>query len=134
MLALIGMSRFGSGRCMPQSGGNGRATAAKAHPSSPAESPAQSPTKSAHCRPRAAPQTGESGLRLRMKIRTALAQYSPIARWFMAVVWLLIALKCALVWWAINAWHVPFHPLWIVIPTVVFATLATGLWLTHHEE
>ena len=52
----------------------------------------------------------------------------------MALAWLLIAVKCSLVWWAIGRWHMPFHPLWIVAPTIVFAMLATGLWATHHEE
>ena len=63
-----------------------------------------------------------------------LAQYSPRVRWFMAIVWLVIAAKCVLVWWAMARWHVPFHPLWIVGPTLVFAALASVLWLTHHED
>jgi hypothetical protein len=63
-----------------------------------------------------------------------LAQYPRRIRWVMALAWLLIAVKCSLVWWAIGRWHMPFHPLWIVAPTIVFAMLATGLWATHHEE
>lgn len=54
--------------------------------------------------------------------------------WFLGAVWLLILAKCALVWWAMVHWQVPFHPAWIVIPTLLFAALATGLWLTADDE
>jgi hypothetical protein len=50
------------------------------------------------------------------------------------VAWALIALKCVLVTWAIGHWSVPINPLWVVIPTILFAGLATVLWVTHHEE
>ena len=63
-----------------------------------------------------------------------VTQYSRRSRWLMLVAWVLILAKCFAVWWAMGYWHVPFHPLWIVGPTLVFASLATGLWLTHHEE
>ena len=63
-----------------------------------------------------------------------LAQYSSRARWFMLVAWLLIGTKCTLVWWAMLHWQVPFHPLWIVAPTLAFAALATFLWATHHRD
>lgn len=43
--------------------------------------------------------------------------------------WLLIAVKSAIVWWACTAYALPFHPLWIVLPTVVFATLCTAVYL-----
>jgi hypothetical protein len=43
--------------------------------------------------------------------------------------WVLIALKCTLIWWAITAYAVPIDPLWLVVPTVAFALLATGLYL-----
>lgn len=62
------------------------------------------------------------------------AQYPRSVRRVMAIAWLLIAIKCVLVWWAVGHWHMPFHPMWIVAPTLVFAALATGLWLTHHED
>ena len=47
---------------------------------------------------------------------------------------MLILAKCALVWWAMIHWHVPFHPGWIVGPTLLFALLATGLWLGADDE
>lgn len=55
-------------------------------------------------------------------------------RWFLGAAWLLILAKCALVWWAVAHWQVPFHPAWIVIPTLLFAALATALWLAPHAE
>lgn len=63
-----------------------------------------------------------------------LAQYPRRVRWFMAVLWGVVTAKCIVVWWAIDRWQVPFHPLWIVAPTIIFAGLASMLWLTHHEE
>jgi hypothetical protein len=54
--------------------------------------------------------------------------------WFLGVVWVLILAKCTLVWWAIGHWNVPIHPAWIVLPTLLFAVLATGLWLGLHDE
>lgn len=63
-----------------------------------------------------------------------VAQCPSRIRWFMASAWLLIGLKCVLVWWAIDHWQVPFHPIWIVGPTLAFAALATAVWLTHHRD
>ena len=51
----------------------------------------------------------------------------------MAVAWVLIAIKCVVVWWAVERWHMPFHPMWVIAPTLAFAALATFLWVTHHE-
>ena len=48
--------------------------------------------------------------------------------------WLLIAFKSAFIWWACVRYQVPIHPLWIVGPTLVFAALASALWLTHRED
>ena len=55
-------------------------------------------------------------------------------RWFLGAVWLLILAKCAVVWWAMAHWSVPFHPAWIVAPTLLLAALATGLWLAVKDE
>jgi hypothetical protein len=71
---------------------------------------------------------------MHLPVHVDTAQYPQRARWLMAAAWLVIVLKCSLVWWAIGHWNVPFHPLWIVAPTILFAFLATALWLTHHEE
>ena len=54
--------------------------------------------------------------------------------WFLGAVWLLILAKCAVVWWAMVHWSVPFHLAWIVAPTLLFASLATGVWLAVKDE
>lgn len=61
-------------------------------------------------------------------------RYPVRMRWFLGVAWILILAKCSVVWWAMTHWHVAMHPGWIVIPTLVFATLATGLWLAAHDD
>lgn len=63
-----------------------------------------------------------------------VAQYSIRSRWIMGVAWLLILMKCVVVWWAIDRWHMPFHPAWIIGPTLAFAALASLLWVTHARE
>jgi hypothetical protein len=54
--------------------------------------------------------------------------------WFITVAWALILAKCAAIWWAIGYWQVPIHPAWLVVPTLLFAALATMLWVTHRAE
>jgi hypothetical protein len=71
---------------------------------------------------------------MNLPLHLDVEQYPRRVRWFMAIAWVIIAVKCIVVWWAMNRWHVPFHPLWIVGPTLVFAALASILWLTHHED
>lgn len=52
----------------------------------------------------------------------------------MVFAWFAIIVKCLLVAWAIEHWHVPIHAAWIIAPTLAFAAVATGLWATHHES
>ncbi len=63
----------------------------------------------------------------------ALHSPSTRARWFMALIWVAILIKCVLVTWAVDHWHMPFHAAWVVAPTLAFAGLATVLWLVHRE-
>lgn len=63
-----------------------------------------------------------------------LGQYPVRVRWFMAIIWAVILVKCVVVWWAMLHWQMPLHPLWIVAPTLVFAAVATLIWLTHRRE
>jgi len=63
-----------------------------------------------------------------------LAKYPARVRRLLAIIWAVILAKCAVIWWAMLHWSVPMHPLWIVAPTLVFAALATAIWLTHHRE
>lgn len=67
-------------------------------------------------------------------IHVDAARYPLRMRWFLAVAWIVILAKCTVVWWAMNHWHVPIHPAWIVIPTLMLAGLATALWIAPHEE
>ena len=42
--------------------------------------------------------------------------------------WVLIAVKSVVVWWACAHYALPFHPLWVIVPTVAFAALCTGVY------
>ena len=48
---------------------------------------------------------------------------------FLLGAWVLIFLKCWAVIWAIERYHIPVHPLWITVPTLVFGGLCTVLYL-----
>jgi len=39
-----------------------------------------------------------------------------------------VVLKCAFVWWAMRHYHVPFHPDWIILPTLGMAGVCTALY------
>lgn len=54
-------------------------------------------------------------------------------RWFLAGAWVLILAKCVAVAWAIDHWSVPIHAAWVVVPTLLIAILATGIWLGADE-
>jgi hypothetical protein len=49
-------------------------------------------------------------------------------RWII-IGWALIAVKCTALWWLIQTYQVPIHPLWLVGPTVMFGLLATALYI-----
>ncbi|HEY9248320.1 MAG TPA: hypothetical protein VIO38_04280 [Rariglobus sp.] len=51
-----------------------------------------------------------------------------VERWI-AAGWVLITVKCAAIWWLIDVYRVPIHPLWLVGPTVLFGLLATALYI-----
>jgi len=42
--------------------------------------------------------------------------------------WLVIAAKCWLVLWAVEKYHVPVNPLWVIAPTIAFALLCTAVY------
>jgi hypothetical protein len=50
---------------------------------------------------------------------------NPRVERLLALAWVLIALKSALVIWAVERYHIPFNPLWVIVPTVAFAGLCT---------
>jgi uncharacterized membrane protein len=43
--------------------------------------------------------------------------------------WVLIVVKSVFVWWACAHYALPFHPLWVIGPTVAFAALCNGVYL-----
>jgi hypothetical protein len=43
--------------------------------------------------------------------------------------WLLIVIKSIVVWWACTKYAVPFHPFWVIGPTIAFAALCTAIYL-----
>lgn len=45
--------------------------------------------------------------------------------------WILIAVKCLLTPWAIAHWQVPVHPGWVIVPTLIFASVVTVLIFRH---
>lgn len=50
--------------------------------------------------------------------------------WFwLAVAWIVIIAKCLSVPWVIAHWHIPIAPVWVVMPTLVLAVVATFLVL-----
>ncbi len=57
------------------------------------------------------------------------AEASPWAPRLIVGGWILIAIKSVVVWWACAHYALPFHPLWIIAPTVAFAALCTGVYL-----
>jgi hypothetical protein len=44
------------------------------------------------------------------------------------VCWVLIALKSVFVVWAVRHYHIPFSPLWVILPTIAFAALCTWVY------
>ena len=54
------------------------------------------------------------------------------SRWVTRLIiagWVLIVVKSVFVWWACAHYALPFHPLWVIAPTVASAALCTGLYL-----
>jgi hypothetical protein len=42
--------------------------------------------------------------------------------------WILIALKSVFVVWAVAHYHIPFSPLWVILPTVMFGGLCSAVY------
>ncbi len=55
-------------------------------------------------------------------------------RWFLLGAWVLILAKCAAVAWVIDRWQVPFNAGWVIVPTLIFAAVATLLWLGVEDD
>lgn len=47
----------------------------------------------------------------------------------LALCWVLIVVKSFAVVWIFDRYHVPVNPVWVIAPTVVFASLCTAVYL-----
>jgi hypothetical protein len=52
-------------------------------------------------------------------------------RKILLIAWIIILLKCLLTPWVIAHWAIPVAAAWIVMPTLIFAVLATWIWVVH---
>jgi hypothetical protein len=59
---------------------------------------------------------------------TRRAPRSARASGFMLAGWILIALKCWAVVWAVEHYRVPVNAYWITVPSVIFAGVCTAIF------
>jgi uncharacterized membrane protein YgcG len=76
---------------------------------------------------RRAPPDYERGFVKEVQVKNPIPRNRRLERLILAC-WVLIALKSAVVVWAVRHYHVPFSPLWVIAPTVVFAILGTWVY------
>ncbi len=69
----------------------------------------------------------ERGFVAAVRLAEASARNPGMER-LIAIFWVVIAVKCVLVWWLIRHYHVPFHPMWVVAPTLLFAAVCTAVY------
>lgn len=62
-----------------------------------------------------------------VQVKTPMARNPWVERLLLAG-WLLLVVKCFVVIWVIRRWAVPFHPYWIIAPTILMAALGTALY------
>ena len=60
--------------------------------------------------------------------REAGASDNNTRKW-LVIGWAAITAKCAALWWLIEKYQVPIHPLWLVGPTLLFGLLATAVYI-----
>ena len=78
-----------------------------------------------HRRP---PVDYEGGFVRGVRVRRKAPRNRRVERLF-AICWVLIVLKSFAVIWLFDHYHVPVSPLWVIAPTVVFASLCTALYM-----
>jgi len=49
------------------------------------------------------------------------------------ICWIVVALKCALVAWAVPHYHIPFSALWVIVPTLIFMATVTAAFYIFRE-
>jgi hypothetical protein len=62
-----------------------------------------------------------------VQVRDSLVRKPWVDRLILAG-WLLIVVKCFVVIWVIDHWSVPFHPYWIIVPTILMAAFGTAAY------
>ncbi|MDD2764504.1 MAG: hypothetical protein PHE83_11070 [Opitutaceae bacterium] len=67
-----------------------------------------------------------------VSVREPVARDARVERLLLAG-WMLIMVKCLAVIWIIGRWSVPFHPYWIILPTILLAALGTAVYYWRRE-
>jgi hypothetical protein len=62
-----------------------------------------------------------------VEVKERIARHPWVERILLAG-WLVIAAKCLVLIWAIAHWRVPFHPYWVIVPTILMAALGTAVY------
>jgi len=74
------------------------------------------------------PVNYERGFVRQVNVRERAPRNARVER-VLGVCWVVIALKCVLVVWLFDRYHVPVSPLWVIAPTAVFAALCTLVYV-----
>ena len=59
----------------------------------------------------------------------ARAPRNPRVERLLAICWGVIVIKCLAVVWLFDHYRIPVNALWVIAPTIVFATLCTVVYL-----
>jgi hypothetical protein len=76
---------------------------------------------------RRAPADYERGFVRKVAVREPRRRNPRVER-LLAVGWALIAVKCAALAWAYHLRWLPINPAWVIVPTLVFASLCTAVY------
>lgn len=74
------------------------------------------------------PNDYERGFVRHVRVRRKSPRNRRVER-FLAACWVLIAAKVVVLPWLVARYHMPFNPLWVIAPTLVFAALGTAVYL-----
>jgi hypothetical protein len=74
------------------------------------------------------PTDYERGFVQSVKVREKRARNRRVER-IIYIGWGIIVVKSAAVFWLFDHYHVPVNPLWVVVPTLIFAALCTVVYL-----
>jgi hypothetical protein len=78
--------------------------------------------------PRRSPPDYERGFIRDVRIEPAARPRNRRIERLLILCWVLIAIKSVVVIWAVRHYRIPFNPLWVIAPTVVFAALVTFVY------